>query len=42
MLDLTRNGRFYRCKKCNRFYAVVGKDNYWEHDDIETFKQIER
>ena len=38
-LGMTRNGRYYRCKKCNRFLAISGKGNVWIYDNIEHFNR---
>ena len=38
-LGITRTGRFYRCKKCNKLLAISPKGTVWIYDNVEDFNR---
>ena len=38
-LGITRTGRFYRCKKCNKLLAISPKGTVWVYDNVEDFNR---
>ena len=40
-MGFTRKGRFYRCKKCNRFYHILSKNHYWVYENIQHFERLD-